>query len=93
MGYEWLDAGLRALRGIEPYEVVQVLTAKSRWPRPARGPDGHWVLTVWGRTAAGRPLVAATRQLSQWDWQVIGARTMTPAEIGEFEAWEARDEL
>jgi hypothetical protein len=31
--------------------------------------------------------------LSQWDWQIIGARAMRPGETTEFEAWEAtRDE-
>jgi hypothetical protein len=88
VGFEWLEAGLEALRGIEPYEVVQVLSSKRRWPRPATGPDGHPVLTIWGRTEAGRPLVVVTRQLSQWDWQIIGARTLTAQETADFEAWD-----
>jgi hypothetical protein len=32
VGFEWLEAGLRALRGIEPYEVIQVLSGGKRWP-------------------------------------------------------------
>jgi hypothetical protein len=50
------------------------------------------VLTIWGRTPAGRPLVVVTRRLSRWDWQVIGARDLTGQEKGEFEAWEGTDE-
>lgn len=93
MVYEWLEIGLRLLRGIEPQEVMQVLNSSKRWPRSATGPDGHPVLTIWGRTRAGRPLIVGTRPLAKWDWQIIGAREMRPAEITEFEAWEAtRDE-
>jgi hypothetical protein len=93
VGYEWLEIGLQRLRGIEPHEVMQVLTSKTRRPVPATGPDGHMVLTIWGRTTAGRPLIVGTRRLSQWDRQIIGAREMHPNEIAEFEAWEAtRDE-
>lgn len=92
MGYEWLEAGLQALRGIEPHEVVQVLSSRRRWPRAAVGPDGHPVLTIWGRTQAGRALVVVTRRLSRWDWQIIGARDLTVQEQSEFEAWEGTDE-
>jgi hypothetical protein len=89
MGYEWLEAGLRSLRGIEPFEVMQVLNGKIRRPVPATGPDGHWVLTIWGRTALDRPVIVAIRRLSSWDWQIITARAMTESEITEHEAWEA----
>ncbi len=89
MGYEWLDVGLRSLHGIEPHEVLQVLSGKIRRPVPATGPDGHRLLTIWGRTEQGRPLIVGVRQLSRWDWQIISARTMTPSEVTEHEAWEA----
>lgn len=89
VGYEWLEPGLQALRGIEPHEVMQVLGGERRWPRPATGPDGHQVMAIWGRTPAGRTLIVVVRQLARWDWQIIGARQMTWQEIGEFEAWEA----
>jgi hypothetical protein len=93
VGYEWLEIGLQRLRGIEPHEVMQVLTSKIRKPVSATGPDGHPVLTIWGRTHAGRPLIVGTRQLTKRDRQIIGAREMRPGEIVEFEAWEAaRDE-
>jgi len=93
VGYEWLEIGLQRLRGIEPHEVMQVLTAKVRRPVPGRGPDGHPVLTIWGRTYEGRLLIVGTRQLTKWDRQIIGAREMRPSEIAEYEAWEAtRDE-
>ncbi|MDQ1295494.1 MAG: hypothetical protein QG608_3382 [Actinomycetota bacterium] len=68
---------------------MQVLGAEKRWPRPATGPDGHRLMTVWGRTVDGWPLIVAIRRLSQWDWQIIGARVMTQSETTEFEAWEA----
>ena len=90
MGYEWLVVALNSLRGIEPHEVMQVLGAPRRWPRLAKGPVGHAVVTIWARADAGRPLIVAVRRLGTWDWQIVGARDLTPAEVGEFEAWEAR---
>lgn len=91
VGYEWLPAGLRDLRGIEPYEVMQVLNSKIRRPVTAYGPDGHEVLTIWGRTVAGRGLIVAIRPLPQtrWNSQIIGARAMTEAEDNVHQAWEA----
>jgi hypothetical protein len=69
---------------------MQVLTSKVRRPVPATGPDGHQVLSIWGRTTQGRALIVVVRPLSQWDWQIIGARAMTEQEITTHEAWEAR---
>jgi hypothetical protein len=89
VGYEWLQPGLGALRGIEPYEVMHVLISAIRRPVPATGPHGHELLTIWGRTAAGRGLIVGIRQLSQWDWQILGARVMTEAEDDRHRAWEA----
>jgi hypothetical protein len=68
--------------------VVQVLSSKkaaasSYRPRPASG--AH---TIWGRTQNGRPLLVVTRRLTRWDWQIIGARTLTDEETADFEAWE-----
>ena len=88
MGYEWPGWALDALRGIEPHEVVQALGSESRWPRPAKGPSGVDVLTVWARTRAGRPLIVAVRQTGEWSWLIIGARDMNPAEATEFARWE-----
>ena len=89
VGYEWLDIGLQKLRGIEPQEVMQILNGKTRRPVPGYGPDGHWVLTIWGRTKEGRPLIVVIRPLSGFDWQILTARPMTDAQLTEFEAWEA----
>lgn len=88
MGYEWLGPALDALRGIEPHEVVQALAARRRWPRPASGPGGVSVLTVWARTRDGRPLIVAVRQTDPWTWAIIGARDLRPRERIEFARWE-----
>ncbi len=91
MGFEWSEWALAALNGIEPYEVLQVLRAQRRWPRGATGAAGIRVLTVWGRTDTGRPLIVVARQVDGWDWLIIGARTMAPTELVEFENWEEGD--
>jgi hypothetical protein len=88
VGYEWLAEALAALRGVEPYEVVQVLRAARRMPLAAES-AGVRFLTISGRTQAGRPLVVAVRLLGGLDQQIIGAREMTPQELKRFEAWEA----
>ena len=88
MGFDWLAA--LALTGIEPHEVMQVLTADRRWPRRAfGGPERLPTLTIWGRTRAGRPLIVATRRVGGLDYLIIGAREMTAEELLAFEAWEA----
>jgi hypothetical protein len=87
VGYEWLREALAALRDVEPYEVMQVLSAKKRMPVAAQS-AGVRFLTIAGRTAAGRPLIVAVRLLGGLDQQIIGAREMTPPELARFEAWE-----
>lgn len=89
MGYEWQGWALDALRGIEPHEVMQVLAAKRRWARPATSEYGLQLVTVWGRTSTGRALIVAVRQVSAWDWQILGARDLRPEELDELEQWEA----
>jgi hypothetical protein len=92
VGFDWQDWALAALAltGVEPHEVMQVLTADRRWPRRALGgPQRLPTLTVWGRTRAGRPLIVATRHIGGRDYLIIGAREMTADELGDFEAWEA----
>jgi hypothetical protein len=59
---------LAKLTGIEPHEVMQVLAAPGRWPRPAVDDVGIRVLTVWGRTRTGRALMVALRHKDGWDW-------------------------
>jgi hypothetical protein len=93
VGYEWLSSAMQALRDIEPHEVMYVLNSKVRRPVPAQGPYGHELITIWGRTAEDRALIVAVRQLSQWDWQILGVREMRTNEIALHESWEAtRDE-
>lgn len=93
--YTWTRWALARLRGIEPWEVMQVLTdpGRPRWPR--RGIDdasGASVLTIWGRTAAGRALIVGVYQdaYDVWDWHPTGARDMTAAELAEFTQWEEK---
>ncbi|GGK76876.1 hypothetical protein GCM10012284_08550 [Mangrovihabitans endophyticus] len=88
VGYEWLAEAVAALRGVEPYEVLQALSAARRMPLVAES-AGVRFLTISGRTQAGRPLIVAVRLLGGMDQQIIGAREMTPRELARFEAWEA----
>jgi hypothetical protein len=86
--YEWEDWALAALIGIESHEVRQVLEAKWRWPRRAISANRVPVLTVWGRTATGRPLIVAVYHVAELTWRIIGAREMSDAELTEFSRWE-----
>lgn len=88
MPYEWEDWALAALADVELSEVRQTLEAKRRWPRPATSATGIAVLTVWGRTAVGRPLVVAVYHVTGVTWRIIGARDMTDDELIEFSRWE-----
>ena len=88
MGYEWAELVLAMLRNIEPYEVMQVLHEGRRWPRPAVGRSEVKMLTIWGRTRSGRPLIVRIQRLADWDSVILGARDMTPAEVEEFTRWE-----
>ncbi|MQA25610.1 MAG: hypothetical protein GEU94_09070 [Micromonosporaceae bacterium] len=91
MGYRWWPRALERLAGVEPYEVSQVLAAPRRRPRMAVA-RGVKVLTISGRTSAGRPLLVFVRQDSQWDWLIIGAREMTPDQVVDLERWEQEGE-
>ena len=79
---------MRALVGIEPYEVRQVLEAKRKWPRLAMEFAGTHVLTIWGRTRSGRALIVAVYHVSGFTWKIVGARDMTDGELNEFARWE-----
>lgn len=82
-----------AQQGIEPHEVQWILNHDRRWPRPARSTiTGVRTLTVWGRTAAGRALMVATRKVDAREWEIVGARPLRDTELAEFEAWEAARE-
>lgn len=89
MGFSFSYIALAKLRGVEPYEVLQVLAGRPM-PVPARSADGYlWVMTFWGRTRTGRVLVVAARRRGKWNWEIVGAREATPAERAEYENWEA----
>jgi len=89
VGYEWVPLLLLSLKGIEPYEVRQVLEGGRRWPRPGVA-RGVAVLTVWGRTRAGRYLIVVLRATeSSRDWLIAGAREMTADQAAEYDRWEA----
>lgn len=90
MPYEWLHTAFAviAVRGIEPYEVLQVLYGPSRRPVPVRSPIGLPFLDIWGRTKTGRPLIVTLRRTSGFDALIVGAREMNGKEQEEFEAWE-----
>jgi hypothetical protein len=45
--YEWDDWAMQTLAGIEPYEVLQIISARHRWPRRGTTPDGLAALTIW----------------------------------------------
>jgi hypothetical protein len=87
--YEWEEWGLRSLVGIEPYEVRQVLDGKVRWPRHGVDPlTGLPVVTIWGRTLAGRPLIVGVYHVGGFTWKIIGAREMSGDELAQFTEWE-----
>ncbi|WP_089251047.1 hypothetical protein [Asanoa hainanensis] len=88
MPYHWLAVTLAALRGVEPYEVLQALGSDRRLPVSAVG-LGPKVLGIFARTGAGRPLVVTVRRGDGFDWWILGARDMTDDEFATFEAWEA----
>jgi hypothetical protein len=86
--YEWEEWAIQALKGIEPYEVRQALDAKRRWPRAVAIPGRNRILTIWGRTWAGRALIVAVYRAGGSTWKIVGARDMTLPELHEFARWE-----
>lgn len=89
MVWIWQPLTLERLVGIEPWEVMQALSAPRRWPRPGTSAhNGLRVLTIWARTTAGRPLLVALRQLSGRDWEIIAVRELTPEQLTELTEWE-----
>jgi hypothetical protein len=85
--HRWVIEGLRALRGIEPYEVMQALSAPRRLPVAARS-GGIPVLTIWARTNAGRPLIVVLRKSGWLDQDIIGAPGNERRRAGAVRAWE-----
>lgn len=93
MEYEWHASSEPLLQHfqIATWEVMEVLFSPRRWPRPATTRQGLPVLTVWGRTDAGRPLVVVLRQPRSYPecWQILMASPMGTHQLAEFTAWEA----
>jgi hypothetical protein len=92
VGYLWLAITLAQLRDVEPYEVLQVLNSRRRYPVPGQSSEGVRILTIWARTRAGRPLVVGLRKVSdtQRDWWIVGARDISESEHALFEQWETK---
>jgi hypothetical protein len=92
VGYLWLEITLARLHGVEPYEVMQALSGQRRYPVVGQSREGVQILTIWGRTRAGRPLVVALRKIpdSKRDWWIVGARDMNESERAFFEQWEMK---
>lgn len=69
---------------------MQVLGALRRRPVRAVGPEGLVVLTVWGRTDTGRPLIVTARLTGGGGFSavIVGAREMSDEERKEFQVWE-----
>jgi hypothetical protein len=89
VGYTWLPGVFAILVGVEPHEVLQVLNGTGRrLPRRVVGPIGEPLLAIFGRTGPRR-LVVFVRHDAGMDWQIVGARTMTDAEVTEYDRWEA----
>jgi hypothetical protein len=88
--YEWLPAAFAVIgvRGIEAYEVMQVLYGARRRPVPVRSLSGLALLNIWGRTRTGRPLIVTVRQTGGFDALIVGAREMNSKEQEEFATWE-----
>lgn len=93
MGWVWPpDGGLMGWlqeRNIEAHEVLQVLNAPRRWPRPYRDDLGRSVLTVTGATATGRVLMVALRPAGGRDWEILIAKELQDLDLGEYLEWEA----
>ncbi|MGH3656713.1 MAG: hypothetical protein ACRDUA_08630 [Micromonosporaceae bacterium] len=79
MRWEWREWSLADLKGVEPYEVTQALTA-GRMIR--RWVDGH-VLAVVSATNTNRVLVVALYEDLD-TWVIIGAREATVAEAQAY---------
>ena len=95
MPFKWALGALEHLpEGIEPYEVMQVLSStRPRFPVPAWSQGVH-ALTIWGRTDSGRALVVACVQRDGLNYDVAGARELKSLERDLLEKWEEarRDE-
>jgi hypothetical protein len=76
-------------RGIEAFEVLQVLNAQRRWLRPYRDDLGRSVLTVTGRTTTGRVLRVALRPAGGRDWEILIAKELQDPDLAEYLEWEA----
>ncbi len=91
MGFKWLPGLLALLVDVDPGEVMEMLEGLGRrQPSRMRGPLGESLLAIYGRTAAGRPVVAYVRHAEGFDWHIVAARPMAAGEKAEFEEWEGQ---
>lgn len=94
MDYEWWAGAPRFLDRFDvgEWEAMQVLDFPRRVLIPATTEQGLPVLTVWGRTHNGRPLVVTLRKLREpaGRWQILFARQMSPEQLDQYTAWEQR---
>jgi hypothetical protein len=89
--YKWIPAVLAALKGIEPYEVIQALSASRRLPVAGRAGHGRVpVVGIFGRTRARRLLLIVVRLVpDSLDQEIAAVRDATSEELAMFERWEA----
>ncbi|MBO0869009.1 MAG: hypothetical protein J2P15_10615, partial [Micromonosporaceae bacterium] len=61
-----------------------------RWPRVAITPGGMRVLTIWGRTRAGKAILVLVRPIKgrPLDAWIVNVRPLNDLELDEFERWE-----
>ncbi|WNJ59136.1 hypothetical protein [Nocardia seriolae] len=88
--YVWSPTAKQFLQRfqVRTWEVMEVLYSSHRWPRPARTDQDLSVLTVWGRSDEGRPLVVMLPSPSA-RWEILMAVPMGPHQLTEYNAWEA----
>jgi hypothetical protein len=89
MPYELPPWAESKLRGVTREEVDQVLTARRRWPRPSTGGPVR-VTLIAGRTATGRPVMVAVREVVPFRSLIVAAGELTGADLAAFEDWEVK---
>jgi hypothetical protein len=89
--YDWLRTALAWIeaRGIEPYEVTQILYGRHRLPRPVVDPlTGLRFIRITGRTRAGRLLTVTVRLGLDRAHVIVSAGEAAADEREEYERWE-----